>query len=130
MPRYPTKSGADLGGDYSPPWCGSLFHVIIMHVTCYFDVVLCPSSSQIVATLKFHSPLSPDPLNARLLRSLGFPKSPPLKNPRPANENGDRIVTINSVTSLHPIYNYGHDDSSLGIESQRRRRRERPGAGV
>ena len=29
--------------------------------------------------LKFHSAVSPDPLNARLLRSLGFPKSPPLK---------------------------------------------------
>jgi len=31
-------------------WRGSLFHVIIMHVTCYFDVVLCPSSSQILMT--------------------------------------------------------------------------------
>ena len=41
----------------------------------YFDVVLCPSSSQI----------SPDPLNALSLRSLGFSKSPPLKNPRSAN---------------------------------------------
>ena len=30
-------------------------------------------------TLKFHSPVSPDPLNARWLRSLGSPKSPPLK---------------------------------------------------
>ena len=30
----------------------------------YFDVVFCPSSS-------------PDPLNARSLHSLGFPKSPP-----------------------------------------------------
>ena len=30
-------------------------------------------------TLKFHSPVSPDALNARLLRSLGFPKSPPSK---------------------------------------------------
>jgi len=33
-------------------------------------------------TLKFHSPVSPDPLNTRL---LGFPKSPPLKDPRSAN---------------------------------------------
>jgi len=32
----------------------------------YFDVVLCPSSSQ------FHSPVSPDPLNARSLRWLGL----------------------------------------------------------
>ena len=28
-------------------------------------------------TLKFHSPVSPDPLNARSLRSLGFPKVTP-----------------------------------------------------
>jgi len=34
--------------------------------------------------LKFHSPISPDPLDARRLRSLRFPKSPPLKNPRSA----------------------------------------------
>jgi len=37
-------------------------------------------------TLKFHSPVSPDPLNARSLRLLGFPKSPPLKNPRSATD--------------------------------------------
>ena len=31
-----------------PPWRGSLFHVIIMRVSSYyFDVILCPSSSQI-----------------------------------------------------------------------------------
>ena len=35
---------------------------------------------------QFHSPESSDPLNARSLRSLGFPKSPPLKNPRSAND--------------------------------------------
>jgi len=29
-------------------------------------------------TLKFHSPISQDPLNARWLRSLRFPKPPPL----------------------------------------------------
>jgi len=39
------------------------------------DYSQCPNSP----TLKFHSPVSPDPLNARSLRSLGFPKSPPLK---------------------------------------------------
>jgi len=38
----------------------------------YFNVVLCPSSS-------------PDPLNVHSLRSLGFPKSTPSKNPRSAN---------------------------------------------
>jgi len=54
------------------PWRGSLFHVIIMRVT----------NSQ---TLKFHSSVSPDPLNAHSLRSLGFPKSPPSKNHRSAN---------------------------------------------
>ena len=36
---------------------------------------------------KFHSPVSPDPLSARWLRSLGFLKSAPLKNPRSANEH-------------------------------------------
>ena len=46
----------------TPHWRGSLFHVIIMRVA-----------------LKFHSPISPDPLSARSLRSLGFPKSPPYK---------------------------------------------------
>ena len=44
------------------------------------DYSQCPNSQ----TLKFHSPVSPDPLNARSLRSLGFPKSPPSKNPRSA----------------------------------------------
>ena len=37
-------------GVTSHPWRGSLFHVNIMRVTCYFDVVLCPFSSQILAT--------------------------------------------------------------------------------
>jgi len=47
---------------------GSLFHVIrpIMRVT--YDK---------------RSNFSPDPVNARSLRSLGFPKSPPLKIPDP-----------------------------------------------
>ena len=39
------------------------------------DCSQCPNSQ----TLKFHSPANPDPLNARSLRSLRFPKSPPLK---------------------------------------------------
>ena len=33
-----------------PPWSDSQFHVIIMRVTSYFDVVLCPALSQILAT--------------------------------------------------------------------------------
>ena len=57
-------------GDLSPPpWRGSLFHSNHAHVL----------NSQ---TLKFHPSVSPDPLNAR---SLWFPKSPPLKNPRSAS---------------------------------------------
>ena len=76
----------------------------------YFDVVLCSTSSLLATPLhqevtfsyytdltirtvksdcslisSFHSPVSPDPLNARSLLSLRFPKSPPLKNPRSAN---------------------------------------------
>jgi len=35
------------GTDLVTPLRGSLFHVIIVRVTSYFDVVLCPSSSQI-----------------------------------------------------------------------------------
>jgi len=43
----------------------------------YFMLLLCVwLNSQM---LIFHSPISPDPLNARWLRSLRFPKSPPLK---------------------------------------------------
>ena len=41
-------------------------------------------------TLKFHSPVSPDPLN---VRSFGFPKSPPLKNPRSANAHCSSATT-------------------------------------
>ena len=60
--------GGSRGWLVTPPWRGSLFHVS------------CPRpNSQI---LKFHSAVSPDPFNARLLSSLGFPKSPLLKNPR------------------------------------------------
>ena len=55
----------------------------------YFDVVLCLSSSQI----------SPDPLSARSLRLLGFPKSPPLKNPRSTTAIAPNIF----VTPLHII---------------------------
>jgi len=76
-------AGADLGSDQLgwlvSPWRGSLQCISCYYYACdlsYFDVVVCPSSSQ---TLKFHSPVSPDALNARLLRSFGFPKSPPLK---------------------------------------------------
>jgi len=51
------------------------------------DYSQCPNSP----TLKFHSPVSPDPLNARSLRSLGFPKSPPSKNPRSATETNNWV---------------------------------------
>ena len=43
----------------------------------YFVLLSCPRPNS--QTLKFYSPVTPDPLNARSLRSLGFPKSPPLK---------------------------------------------------
>ena len=65
---YPYRciAGADLEGDYShPPWRGSLFHVIIMRA-------ICPRPNS--QTLKFHSPVSPDPL-----------KVTPSKNPRSTN---------------------------------------------
>ena len=47
----------------------------------YFMLLLCARLNS--QTLKFHSPVSPDPLNARL---LGFPESPPRKYPRSAND--------------------------------------------
>ena len=47
----------------------------------YFMLLLCARLNS--QTLKFHSPISPDPLNARL---LGFPESPPRKYPRSAND--------------------------------------------
>jgi len=55
--------------------------------------------------LKFHSLVSPDPLNARSLRSLGFPKSPPpLKNPRSANAVRDHIFGTTSSPNLCSCY--------------------------
>ena len=59
-----------------------------MHVTNVISMSFCapPRAKSWRQTLKFHSPVSPDPLNARPLRSLGLPKSPPpSKNPRSAN---------------------------------------------
>jgi len=63
-------------GEFSRGGSGGVTRVTIScyYYACdlsYFDGVLCPSSNQI------HSPVSPHPLNARSLRSLGFPKSPP-----------------------------------------------------
>jgi len=50
-------------------------------------------------TLKFHSPVSPDHLNAR---SLGFPKSVPLKNPRSANIlTGDYLTVRNDKKHMN-----------------------------
>jgi len=94
--------GGSRGVTSHPPWRSSLFHVIIMRVICYFDVV----NSQ---TLKFHSPVSPDPLNACLLRSLGFPEARPVKNSRSANvvciEMTDENVLLPNifVVNLHAI---------------------------
>ena len=69
-----------------PPWRGSLFHVIIMRVTksfrCRFVPLLYTFRRPNSQMLKFYSPVSPDSLDARWLRSLGFPS----KNPRSANE--------------------------------------------
>ena len=74
-------SGADLGGvtrvTSHPPLARQ--PVSCYYYVCdlsYFDVVLCPSLSHILA-ISFSR--KPSPLNARSLRSLGFPKSPPSK---------------------------------------------------
>jgi len=80
--RYLDISGADLGGltrvtSHHPPARGSLFHVIIMCVTLVISMSFCAHPR--AKSWQFHSPVSPDPLDARSLRSLGFPKSPPSK---------------------------------------------------
>jgi len=69
-----TDTGADLEGvtkvTSHPP-------LARQPISCYYyacDVSYFDVNSQ---TLKLHAPVSPDPLNARSLRSLGFPKSPP-----------------------------------------------------
>jgi len=78
----------------TPPcgWCGSLFHVIVSYACdlSYFDVVLCPSSRQILVTslhqevmLSYYTDLTNAQISfSRKPRppqcSLGFPKSPPL----------------------------------------------------
>jgi len=76
-------AGADLGvtrvTSHPPPWRGSLFHVIIMRVTEVISMSFCAPPRAKSFSCK------PSPLNARSLRSLGFSKSPPLKNPRSAN---------------------------------------------
>ena len=64
----------------------------------YFMLLLCPRPNS--QTLKFHSPVSPDPNNARSLRSLGFRKSPPLKNPRSANVTDVRLQSITPSVCL------------------------------
>ena len=58
------------------PWRGSLFYVIIKLFRCRFVPLLEPNPGD---ATEFHSPVNPDPLSARSLRLLGFPKSPPLK---------------------------------------------------
>jgi len=55
---------------------GSLFCVIIKSFRCRFVPLLEPNPGD---ATEFHSPVNPDSLNARSLRSLGFPKSPPSK---------------------------------------------------
>ena len=96
-------AGADLGGVtitiVTPPGAAAYFMLLLCVRLKLFDVVLCPSLSQILAT-PLHPPslrsvISPDPLNARSLRSLGFPKSPlALKTPRSANGFGVCLCSV------------------------------------
>ena len=92
-------SGADLAGWLgwlvTPPGAAAYFMLLLC---VWLKLFRCRPNSQ---TLKFHSPVSPDrPLNARSLRSLGFPKSPPLKNRRSANVSGHLF------TSSVPFYRF------------------------
>ena len=60
----------------------------------------------VIVKLKFHSPVSPDPITARSLRSLGFPKSPPLKNPRSANETSLYSYKDDTPSSYSDLHRY------------------------
>jgi len=77
-------SGADLGGvtrvTSHPSGAADYFMLLLCYNLCikaiYTFLISPHPNSQM---LKFHSPVSPDPLNARSLRSLWFSKSPPSK---------------------------------------------------
>ena len=72
-----------------PPWRGSLLCVWLKLFRCRF-VPLC-------------EPNPGDPLNARSLRSPGFPKSTPLKNLRSANESETKLS--NQITTTFAYAN-------------------------
>ena len=57
----------------------------------------------VIVTLKFHSPVSPDPITARSLRSLGFTKSPPLKIPDLPTK---QVCTVIKTTRHHLTATY------------------------
>ena len=76
----------------------------------YFMLLLCVWLK--LFRCRFLPLLEPNPgdaLNARLLRSLGFPKSPPLKNPRSANGpvrqsmHRPTIYLVGQITSSVPL---------------------------
>ena len=52
-------------------------------------------------TKKLRSVISPDPLNARSLRLLEFPKSPPQKNPGSANAQTDGHTRLRYVDIVY-----------------------------
>ena len=68
---------------HPPPGASAYFMLLLCIKAIHTFLKSYPRLSS--QTLKFHSVVSPDPLNACSLCSLGFPKSPPLKNPRSAN---------------------------------------------
>jgi len=65
-----------------PPGAAAYF-MLLLCVKAIYTFLIMPTFYLKNAQISFSR--KPDPLNARSLRSLGFPKSPPLENPRSAN---------------------------------------------
>ena len=106
----PSARGGSSGGDKGD-YFGSLFHVIIMSVTSYFDVVLCPSSSQILA-ISFSR--KPRPAQCSLASLARVPKVTPSKNPRSANApHSYTTTTENCVTRTAPMSAGSHPQAAV-----------------
>ena len=76
--------------------CGAAFYFMLL---LYVQVFLLRPTYYSLQTYKFHSPLCPDPFDARSRRLLGFPKSLPLKNPRYAS--GYTVLVYACVLASH-----------------------------
>ena len=105
--NYPTRGGSRGVTSHPPPPLARqpISCYYYAYDLSYFDVVLCPSSS-------------PDPLNARSLRSLAFPKSPTLKKSRSASVSFiDRFMSLRRVCCCGPSRQVISITSAVGRSS-------------